>query len=83
MTYQILYKVSVKKELGRLSPAARSMLLDGIEKEIAKDPGRGVPLAGEFKGLHFYDTGNCRVVYRILPGGVLILNVSLHETAGE
>lgn len=59
------------------------IIIDGVEKEIAKDPGKGAPLQGEFEGLYGHSIGNCRVIYGILKGSILVLRIALRDTEKE
>ena len=83
MTYQVLYKTSVKKDLRKIDANDSRIIIGGVEKEIAKDPGKGVPLKGEFEGLYGYSIGNCRVIYGILKGSILVLRIALRDTEKE
>lgn len=76
MKSNILYKKSVHKDLGKIDRNIRANILDKIEKEISKDITRGKRLKGEFEGLLSYRIGDYRVIYTLIPEGVLILRIS-------
>jgi mRNA-degrading endonuclease RelE of RelBE toxin-antitoxin system len=83
LIYQVLYKASVKKDLRKIDATDSRIIIDGVEKEIAKDPGIGAPLKGEFEGLYGHSIGNCRVIYGILKGSILVLRIALRDTEKE
>lgn len=51
MGFRVVYKASVEKDLKKIDKAGAKKILNKIEKELAKDPDRGVALSGTFQGL--------------------------------
>ncbi len=73
MTYKITYKSSLEKDLRKIDKPQVIRILDKIENEFAKNPGKDKELTGEFKGLYSYRIGDYRVVYTILQKRETIL----------
>ena len=65
MSVEILYKASVLKELKRLDRAESLRILERIDTDLARHPGKDKALAGAFKGLFSYRVGDYRIVYQI------------------
>jgi mRNA interferase RelE/StbE len=75
LTYNILYKKSVYRDLKKLSKAESSRILDQIEEELSKKADANPVLKGQFTGLRKYRVGDYRVIYVILGNDVLILRI--------
>lgn len=72
---RVTYKASVEKDLRRLDKTEAAKILDRIEKDLARDPRKGTPLTGSFKGLYRYRSGDYRVIYAMISDGILVLRI--------
>lgn len=75
MKSNIFYKSSVERDLKKIDHKERTKITDEIEKELSSNPRAGIPLTGIFKGLFRYRIGDYRVVYTIIPTGILVLRM--------
>ena len=76
MAFNITYKASVVKDLGRIDKRDARRIITKLEKALSENPETGVPLTGEFRGLFRYRVGDYRVIYSKPPGQVLILRIA-------
>ena len=81
MEYNIVYKLSVKKDLRKIDKKELPGILNEIENMLKGNPLKGKELKGEFAGLFSYRIVNYRVVYTILGNTVLILRISHRKNA--
>ena len=81
MTYSIIYKRSVRRDLKRLDRAKVRLLLDRIEKELSRNPAVHPSLKGEFAGLRRRRVGDYRVIFAVLHGDVLVLRIAHRKQA--
>ncbi len=75
MTYRVVYKVSVAKDLRKIPKADSVRILDQIENELAQSPQSHPALKGPYAGLRRFRVGNYRVVYAIQDDEVLVLRI--------
>ena len=75
MAYNITYKSSVKRDLKKLSKAEARRILDQLERDLSRQPGKYPALKGEFAGLRKYRVGNYRVIFAVLDKDVLVLRI--------
>ena len=75
MAYRIEYKASVYNDLENIDKGEVHPIVDLIENEFTKDPIRGKPLKGEFKGLYKLRVGNYRVVFTKTGDSIIILRI--------
>jgi mRNA interferase RelE/StbE len=75
LAYNITYKSSVKRDLKKLSKAEARRILDQLERDLSRQPGKYPALKGEFAGLRKYRVGNYRVIFAILDKDVLVLRI--------
>ena len=75
MGFRVVYKASVEKDLKKIDKAGAKKILNRIEKELAKDPDRGVALSGTSQGLYRYSIGDYRIVYTRTVDGILVLRI--------
>jgi mRNA interferase RelE/StbE len=75
LTYNVVYKKSVHRDLKKLSRAEASRVLDQIEEELSKKADTYPVLKGQFAGLRKYRIGDFRVIYALLGDDVLILRI--------
>jgi len=75
LTYNVVYKKSVHRDLKKLSRAEASRVLDQIEEELSKKADTYPVLKGQFAGLRKYRVGDFRVIYALLGDDVLILRI--------
>jgi mRNA interferase RelE/StbE len=76
LAVEVLYKASALKELKRLDRREALRLVERIDTDLARHPGKDKALAGPFKGLFSYRVGDYRVVYTILDGAILVLRIA-------
>ena len=76
MASDVEYKASVTGDLRRIDKPVARRVLDKLESVSSADPGAGVPLSGEFRGLHKLRVGDYRVIYAKTSTGVLILRIA-------
>ena len=76
MPPEIEYKASVERDLRRIDRKQVNRILDKIEEVLAKDPGAGEALKGEYRGMFRLRVGDYRVIYVKTKKGVLILRIS-------
>ncbi|MBN2337650.1 MAG: type II toxin-antitoxin system RelE/ParE family toxin [Acidobacteria bacterium] len=75
MTYNIIYKKSVHRDLRNLSKPEAQHILDLIDKELSQQPESNPPLKGQFAGLRRYRVGDYRVIYALLGADVVVLRI--------
>jgi mRNA interferase RelE/StbE len=75
LTYNIVYKRSVQRDLKKLSTAEARRILNQIEKELSKNAEAYPVLKGQFAGLRKYRVGDYRVIYAVLGNEVLVLRI--------
>ncbi len=75
MTYKIIYKSSVERDLKKLAKAETVKVLSKIENDLSNNPEKGEPLKGNFQGLYRYRIGDYRVIYTKTVDGILVLRV--------
>ena len=76
MAVKIDYKESVFKDLKKIGMPDSKRVIDKLEKELRKDPEKGLPLKGEFSGLFKLRIGVYRAIYSKTRTGVLILRIA-------
>ena len=76
MAVEIEYKESVFKDLKKIGMPNSKGIVDKLEKDLKKDPDKGLPLKGEFEGLFKLRTGDYRAIYAKTKTGVLILRIA-------
>jgi mRNA interferase RelE/StbE len=79
LTYNIVYKKSVRRDLKKLSKPEAKRILDLIEKELIKKPESYPVLKGQFAWLRKYHIVDYRVIYAILEKDILILRIGNHK----
>lgn len=75
MTYNIVYKKSVHRDLKKLSKVEARRVLDQIEEELSKKADPYPVLKGKFAGLRKYRVGDLRIIFALLDDEVLILRI--------
>ena len=75
MASRISYKSSVAGDLRRIDKPTVRRLLDKLERVLSGNPGAGIPLTGEFRGLFKLRIGDYRIIYAKTPEGVLVLRI--------
>ena len=73
MTYNIVYKKSVERDLTKLSKSEARRVLNQIEEELSRKADKYPVLKGQFGGLRKYRVGDYRVIYAILGDEVVVL----------
>ena len=75
MPVRIEYKSSVFKDLKKIGMPEATRIMDKLEKDLGKDPDKGEPLKGKFKGMFKLKVGDYRVIYTKAKDSVLILRI--------
>ena len=83
MPWRIEYKASVEHDLRTIDRAARKRIIDDLEAALSRDPHRGEALAGPFKGLRKYRTGDYRVIYSLQKDSVLVTRIGHRSTVNR
>ena len=81
MPARIEYKASVERDLRRIDRKEANRILRKIEKVLAEDPNKGLPLKGDYEGLCRLRVGDYRVIYCRTREGVLILRIRHRKKA--
>ena len=74
--YSIRIKASAAKALCRLPSADRLRVIEAVDR-LAKEPGAGGTLKGEFSGLRRLRVGQYRIVYEIMDDELVVLVVRI------
>ena len=75
LTYSIVYKKSVSRDLARLSKQEARRILRRLEKDLAEKADAYPVWKGNFAGLRKYRVGDYGVVYAILGRDVIVLRI--------
>lgn len=75
MAFNITYKKSVIKDIGRLDKKEARRIIDKIEKDLSDGAESYPVLKGDFAGLRKMRVGDYRVVFTIIDDNVLVLRV--------
>jgi mRNA interferase RelE/StbE len=73
LTYNIVYKKSVQRDLKKISKREARRILNQIEEELSKKADTHPVLKGQFAGLRKYRVGDYQIIYAILQDDVLVL----------
>lgn len=66
MNYSIRIKGSAARELARIPPPTKQLLIDAIDS-LSQQPLGGRPLRGNLSGLRRLRVGSYRIVYEVRP----------------
>jgi len=75
LAYKVMYKLSVSKDLKKIDKSIAKRILQRIEEDLGKNPNRGIPLSGQYKGLFKYRIGSYRVIYTKTREGIIVLRI--------
>ena len=75
MAFNIKYKKSVARDLGRLDKKEARRILDKIEKDLSERAESCPVLKGEFAGLRKMRVGDYRAIFTLMDNDVLILRI--------
>jgi mRNA interferase RelE/StbE len=74
VTWKILYKKSVQKDLKHISKEIQYIIKRAIEEKLMTDPAKfGLPLRRNLKGLMKLRVGDYRVIYSIEQDRIIVL----------
>ncbi|OGR83793.1 MAG: hypothetical protein A2636_03295 [Elusimicrobia bacterium RIFCSPHIGHO2_01_FULL_64_10] len=76
MRSRIFYKESVEKDCRAIDHSQRDRIRAKIERELAENPRAGKRLKGAYGDLFSLRAGDYRVIYTLIPAGILILRVA-------
>jgi mRNA interferase RelE/StbE len=74
--YSVRIKASAAKTLRRLSVADRRRIMESIDR-LAREPGAGGTLKGEFSGLRRLRVGQYRIIYEVIDNELVVLVVRI------
>ena len=75
MAFNIKYKKSIERDLGRLDKKEARRILDKIEKNLSERAESYPVLKGEFAGLRKMRVGDYRVIFTLMDNNILILRI--------
>ena len=75
MAFNITYKKSVIKDIGRLDKKEARRIIDKIEEDLSGGAESYPVLKGDFAGLRKMRVGDYRVVFTIINNNVLVLRI--------
>ena len=75
MPVRIDYKASVEKDLKKIGMPHSIRVMNKLETILSKDPNKGEPLKGKYKGMLKLRVGDYRVIYSKTKTGVLVLRI--------
>jgi mRNA interferase RelE/StbE len=75
LTYNILYKNSIQRDLKRISKTEARRILNELEEELSENADAYPVLKGQFAGLRKYRIGDYRLIYAILGENVFVLRI--------
>lgn len=76
MSYKIVFKKSVSRDLKKISKDQAESILKKIEENLPEKADTFPSLTGRFAGLRKFRVGDYRVVYTIIEDTALVLRVS-------
>jgi mRNA interferase RelE/StbE len=76
LSFKIVFKKSVYKDLQRLSTEEARNILDAIDTELVDNANKFPVLKGKFRGMRRFRMGNYRVIFVIIEEQVLVLRIS-------
>ncbi|MBN1363781.1 MAG: type II toxin-antitoxin system RelE/ParE family toxin [Syntrophaceae bacterium] len=75
MAFNVKYKKSVARDIGRLDKKEARRILDKIEKDLSERAESYPALKGEFAGLRKMRVGDYRIIFTVMDKDVLILRI--------
>jgi mRNA interferase RelE/StbE len=75
LAFNIKYKKSMERDLGRLDKKEARRILDKIEKDLSEHAESYPDLKGEFAGLRKMRVGDFRVIFILMDNDILILRI--------
>jgi mRNA interferase RelE/StbE len=81
LSYKIVFKKSVSRDLKKLSKDDAERILDKIEKVLPETADTFPLLTGKFSGLRKFRIGEYRVIYAIIENAALVLRISHRRDA--
>jgi len=75
LSYKIVFKKSVARDLRKMSKEQADRILTKIEDELPDNAENFLVLTGKFSGLRKFRIGDHRVVFSILRDRVLVLRI--------
>jgi mRNA interferase RelE/StbE len=75
LAFNIKYKKSIERDLGRLDKKEARRILDKIENDLSEHAESYPVLKGEFAGLRKMRVGDYRVIFTLMDNNILILRI--------
>ena len=75
MAFNIKYKKSIIRDLGRFDKKEARRILEKIEKDLSERAESYPVLKGEFAGLRKMLVGDYRVIFTLMDNNILILRI--------
>ena len=76
MSYKIVFKRPVSRDLKKIDKKQADIILKKIEKHLPERADNSPALTGKFAGLRKFQIGNYRVIFTILEDTVITLRIS-------
>ena len=76
MSYKIVFKKSVARDLKKIDKAQADRILRKIEDDLPEKAEAFPVLTGKFSGLRKFRVGDYRIIYSIIGDTALILRIS-------
>jgi mRNA interferase RelE/StbE len=75
LAFNIKYKKSIARDLGRLDKKEARRILDKIEKDLSERADSYPVLKGEFAGLRKMRIGDYRIIFTIMDNDIIVLRI--------
>ena len=75
--HKVVWESSACKDLTKIDRVVAKKIEVGVETKLAKNPYKGKPLTGQYKGFHRYRFSKYRVIYKIKEKVLIILVVKV------
>ncbi len=75
MAFNIKYKKSIERDLGRLDKKEARRILNRIENDLSAHAESYPILKGEFAGLRKMRVGDYRVIFTLMDNDILVLRI--------
>ncbi len=76
MTYKLVFKSSVARDLKKIDKSEARKILDKVEDVLSEKPDDYPVLKGQFAGFRRFRIGDYRVIYVIMDDEVMVLRIA-------
>lgn len=78
--YSIEWSTHAERQFNKIKDKRlKQQIIEVLEKEIAKNPLRGKPLADPFKGVRSYRLGRLRILYKMYKEKLVIVVLRINH----